>query len=285
MSQAVPYGPKPWQQGTWDYRAATNFACGGLGAGLVVAAAVSGLDGPALAWPMLIGLAIVGCGLTAVFLELGRPLRAANVIRNPRTSWMTREALVAPLLFASGIAAAATGRMALAALAAVLALVFVWCQGRMLRAARGIPAWRAAELPALFVTTSLAEGLGLWLAIAAFLDAASMRVAGLLALAVVARLVVYRIYRRSVNDGLAPGAAKALEAAGRELLIVGTIVVLVLLALAVAVSPAGLSRWLALGAGLAAAVAGVRMKASLVLRAGYTQGFALPVLPVRGVRL
>ena len=102
MRDALPYGTRPWPQTFWDARAATNFVCGGLGAGLVVATVASGAQGPARVLPLLLGLGIVACGLASVFAELGRPLRAANVVRNPRTSWMTREALVAPLLFAAG---------------------------------------------------------------------------------------------------------------------------------------------------------------------------------------
>ncbi len=57
-------------------------------------------------WLILAGLALVGLGLFCVSLELGRPLRALNVIRNPRTSWMAREAWVAGALFPAGLAAA-----------------------------------------------------------------------------------------------------------------------------------------------------------------------------------
>jgi phenylacetyl-CoA:acceptor oxidoreductase subunit 2 len=37
-------------------------------------------------------------------------------------------------------------------------------------------------------------------------------------------------------------------------------------------------------AGLAAVVSGAWVKATLVLRAGFNQGFALPHMPVRGAR-
>ena len=41
--------------------------------------------------------------------------------------------------------------------------------------------------------------------------------------------------------------------------------------------------WLAAVAGLLAAAAGAWFKSTLMLRAGYNQGFALPHMPVRGV--
>jgi phenylacetyl-CoA:acceptor oxidoreductase subunit 2 len=89
MSRGDPsYGPNPWQQAHWDVRAAANFVCGGMGGGLVVAAALSGARGTALAAPMLAGTALVALGLASVFAELGRPLRAARPRdRRWRTAW------------------------------------------------------------------------------------------------------------------------------------------------------------------------------------------------------
>jgi phenylacetyl-CoA:acceptor oxidoreductase subunit 2 len=94
----MSYGPNPWQQTNWDWRAAGNFVCGGAGGGLIVFAALSGAQGLALTVLLLGGMALVGTGLLCVWLELGRPLRALHVFFNPRTSWMTREAFAATLL-------------------------------------------------------------------------------------------------------------------------------------------------------------------------------------------
>jgi phenylacetyl-CoA:acceptor oxidoreductase subunit 2 len=280
MSASTGYGPAPAPQTFWDGRAAANFTCGGLGAGLVIAAALSGATGLALAVPLGLGLAIIACGLAAVFAELGRPWRAAGVVRNPMHSWMTREALLAPLLVAAGLGAMA-GYVP-AAVAAVLALAFVFCQGRMLRAARGIPAWRAPAIPWLFVATGLAEGLGLWLVVAAFQMQRSSTVAGVLAVAAVARLVAFSHYRRDL-DGLAVAAARALDRAGRVLLHGGTLGVLALL-VAAAAAPDGWAPAVLACAGLLALLAGLATKLAILRRAAYTQGFTLPALPVRGTR-
>ncbi|MDE2300286.1 MAG: dimethyl sulfoxide reductase anchor subunit, partial [Burkholderiales bacterium] len=137
----MSYGPAPWQQTQWDLRAAANFVCGGAGSGLIVFAAASGARGLALALLLLGGVALVGTGLLCVWLEIGRPLRALHVLFNPRTSWMTREAFVAMLLVPVALAAAA-GLPAFIWPAAALALAFVYCQSRILRAAKGIPTWR-----------------------------------------------------------------------------------------------------------------------------------------------
>ena len=53
----------------------------------------------------LAGLALVALGLIAVWLEIGRPLRALNVLFHLRRSWMSREALAAVLLFPLGLLA------------------------------------------------------------------------------------------------------------------------------------------------------------------------------------
>ncbi|HEX4885848.1 MAG TPA: DmsC/YnfH family molybdoenzyme membrane anchor subunit [Casimicrobiaceae bacterium] len=283
MSTPASYGPAPWRQSFWDGRAAANFTCGGLGAGLVVAAALSGLGGLALAVPLLVGLAVVACGLACVFAELGRPLRAANVVRNPRTSWMAREALVAPLLFACGVAAVFV-HPAFAWPAALLAAAFAYCQGRMIQAARGIPAWRSAQTPWLFVATALAEGCGAWLALAPFLGASSARVGAALAAAVVVRFAVLARYRQAVRDGAPADAQRALDRAGRTVLHVGTLAALALLVVAAAASPYPWARWIAALAGVAAAGSGVAMKLAILRGAAYTQGVRLPHLPVRGTR-
>ena len=126
-------------------------------------AALAGAQGTALAALMLAGLALVGAGLFCVSLELGRPLRALNVFRNPWTSWMGREAWTSMLLFPAGLAAA-WGVPGFAWVAAAFALVFVYCQARLLQAAKGIPAWREPLLVPLLVTTGLVEGGGLFFA-------------------------------------------------------------------------------------------------------------------------
>ena len=152
----MTYGPNPWQQTSWDWRAAGNFIGGGAGSGLIVFSVLSGAQGTPLAALLLAGLALVSAGLVCVWLEIGRPLRALHVFINPRSSWMSREALVAPLLFALALGAI-MGLRSFAPLAALAAIGFVYCQGRLLQAAKGIPAWREPMLAALIVVTGLAS--------------------------------------------------------------------------------------------------------------------------------
>ncbi|MEP7182908.1 MAG: DmsC/YnfH family molybdoenzyme membrane anchor subunit [Betaproteobacteria bacterium] len=275
-----PSGPAPWQQTSWDWRAAGNFIGGGVGSGLVVFAAVSGAHGAALAVPMLLGLALVGLGLFCVSLELGRPLRALRVLRNPRTSWMAREAWTSALLFPVGLAAAA-GVPACAEIAGALALVFVYCQARLLQAAKGIPAWREPLLVPLAVVTGLAEGAGLFIVVALLYGGATPLLLIAFGALLIARVLLWLAYRRRLAGKTAAGASAALDRAGVVLQVAGTAVPLVLAAIAGFVA-GGAVLPLVVAAGLLAAFAGAYVKFTLITRAGFNQGFALAHAPVRG---
>jgi phenylacetyl-CoA:acceptor oxidoreductase 26-kDa subunit len=280
----MSFGPNPWQQTSWDARAAGNFIGGGAGAGLIVFAALSGAQGPALTGMMLGGLALVGAGLFCVFLELGRPWRAINVLFNPRTSWMSREAFTAALLFPVGLGAAASVSPCIP-IAAVLAVVFVFCQGRMLQAAKGIPAWREPLLVPLIVTTGLTEGGGVFFLTAPLHGAATEPLTAAFGVLVIARVLVWLAYRRRLDGKLAPVAKAALDRAGRVLQLAGTLVPLLLIvAIAVDIVVGEQILVAAAAAGLAALLAGAYVKLTLVTRAGFNQGFALSHLPVRGAR-
>jgi phenylacetyl-CoA:acceptor oxidoreductase subunit 2 len=278
----MSFGPAPWQQTNWDARAAGNFIGGGAGAGLIIFATLSGVAGPALSALLLGGLALVGAGLLCVWLELGRPLRAFNVFLNARTSWMSREALAATLLFVVGVVAAAAmpdWRWA----AAALALAFVYCQARMLQAAKGIPAWREPLLVPLLVTTGLAEGGGLFFVTATLHGSGTQSLLIVFGALLIARSLVWLAYRRRRLAATAPPkAAAALDRAGWVLQFAGTLAPLALIA--VDAIAAGQTPIIAALAGVLAVLSGAYVKYSLVTPAGFNQGFALAHLPVRGAR-
>lgn len=270
----MSYGPNPWLQPHWDWRAAANFMCGGAGSGLIVAAVLFGRSPLALA----AGAALVGLGLLAVWFEIGRPARAINVMLNPRTSWMSREALVAALLFAS-VAGALAGFAAAGALAALLALVFVTCQALIIQAARGIPAWREPRIVPLLVLSGLAEGLGLWLAAAGPAPRAAWIV---LALLLAARAAAWSAWRRRV--AAAPRAMARIDGDGQAFG-AASMAALAIAAVFAAGMPGGAAgALLQLAAGVLAFAGGAWFKFALITRAAFNQGFALPQWPVRGVR-
>jgi phenylacetyl-CoA:acceptor oxidoreductase 26-kDa subunit len=276
------FGPKPWHQSNWDFRAALNFIFGGAGAGLLVIVAFSGLAGDALRAEIVLGMALIGAGLISVWFEIGRPLRALNVGFNPFTSWMTRESFAAGAVFALGLSAAWLGSQALAQAAALAALVFVYCQGRMLRAAKGIPAWRVPALTWLNFTTALAEGAGLFVVLATLFDTPVKGVLAYFLLALLARGLAWSIYRGSMAKSAARPALAALDRAGKILIQFGTIAPLALLLLGLFATD--IARGALLLAGVGALATGWQFKFVLITRAAYNQGFALPHLPVRGTR-
>jgi phenylacetyl-CoA:acceptor oxidoreductase subunit 2 len=258
---------------------------GGAGGGLIVLTALAGVEGAARAVLLLSGLALIGAGLLAVWHELGRPRRALNVFVHARTSWMSRESIAATLLVPATLGAAA-GVTACGWASAVLAAAFVVCQARMLQASRGIPAWREPLVVPLLVVTALAEGAGIFVAVSTLLPigtAGSTLALGALALL---RMVAWLVYRRAVARTAFAPALRALDHAGRALHWVGTLVPLGLIVLAtsglIGKGPSGV---LLACAGVAVVAAGAFMKYVLVLRAGFTQGFALAHRPVRGVRV
>jgi phenylacetyl-CoA:acceptor oxidoreductase subunit 2 len=205
-----------------------------------------------------------------------------NVGFNPFTSWMTRESFAAGLVFVLGLAAAWLGSQPLAQAAALAALVFVYCQGRMLRAAKGIPTWRVPALTWLVFTTALAEGAGLFVALVALFDTPARGALGYFSLALIARALAWSIYRGGAVKSVVRAAMTVLDRAGKILTQFGTIAPLALLLLGL--FAADIARVVVLLAGIAALVTGWQFKFVLITRAAYNQGFALPHLPVRGTR-
>jgi phenylacetyl-CoA:acceptor oxidoreductase subunit 2 len=247
----------------WDARAAANFIFGGTGSGLLVATAFVPSSRPIV---VVVALALIAAGLAAVWLEIGRKLRAVHVFFNPFTSWMTRESFAAVLVFVLGGSFVVFGGKPLLYGAGLAAAAFLYCQARILHAAKGIPAWREPRIVALIVWTGLAEGAG----VALFFSVASVQFA-LFAGAMAARMLTWWRYHEAVKSA-------ALAAPGRALLWLGTALPLLLLL------PGDALPWAAPLGGACALAAGWWLKFALVTRASLKQDFSLPHLPVRGAR-
>jgi phenylacetyl-CoA:acceptor oxidoreductase 26-kDa subunit len=275
---------KTGRQSNWDWRASGNFIGGGTGSGLLLFSAfVAGSDVAYL--PLgLAALVLIGLGLFCVWLEIGRPFRAINVFRHAQTSWMTRESMVAPLLFGSGALAVWTGALPWIWLTAVLAVVFLYCQARMIQASKGIPAWRTPRIVPLFMVTGLTEGAGL-LTLALALSGAVPQMssmAGVLVLLLVARALVWRSYRNELKDAGTPERTLAvLNGIDLPLVKIGHWAAILLVALAL-VFPALGGAWLAGLAGLLALASGWLLKYTVIVHASFRQGYALARVPVRG---
>ena len=293
--EAEPVGlaaVSPKLQKNWDWRAAANFTFGGTGTGLFAAAMVAGLFAPVVWLAVFFGLAFTGAGLFCVWLEIGRPWRFLNVFRNPRTSWMSREAIAAIPFFGLGGLSWLLGAPALGWLAAACGLFFLYCQARILRAAKGIPAWRQPGIVPLIVATGLTEGVGLWTVAATLwgavagvapapLTAAALALAVLIGL----RALAWRNYRAALGNTGAPTPVFAILDSPRAALFALPQAGLAALALLAPVVPAGLGAPLLALAGLGAALSGWLFKYTLITKAAYNQGYALERMPARGAGL
>jgi phenylacetyl-CoA:acceptor oxidoreductase subunit 1 len=278
-------GVEPTQQKHWDWKAAGNFICGGMGSGLFLFTAAASLRYRELASLGLVALGLVGLGLFLVLLKIGRPLRSIYVLRQPQRSWMAREAWIAAALFPLAGLALWSRLPALLVIAAVIAVLFLCSQAMILKEAKGIPAWRTLWIVPLVVVTGLAEGSGLFLAAVAQIAPPNLLVQLAAAIAVALMAVrgwIWRSYQTALESEGAPSRTLAALNDFRpwfffsglalpSALIVSGIVLTAMEAILFTV------------AGVCIAAAGAALKFIVVTRAGFNQGFALAHTPVRGV--
>jgi phenylacetyl-CoA:acceptor oxidoreductase subunit 1 len=283
-NQARSRGVEPWHQPHWNWKAAGNFLCGGVGTGLFAVAAVAALDGQSFATPALIALALVAFGLFLLIFKIGRPLRSIYVLRQPQRSWMSREAWVAGIFLPLALLAVWFENRALVVVAAAFGLLFLYSQSMILKEAKGIPAWRIPQIVPLIIVTGLSEGAGLFLILPPWLPELTPLAAPVAAamLAVVAgRGLAWRNYSTALRSVGAPTRTfAALDAYQPWFFAFGLAVPAVTVALGFVV--VNIDTILFAIGGLSAFGAGWALKIILVTRAGYNQGFALNRTPVRG---
>lgn len=277
-------GVEPWHQPHWNWKAAGNFLCGGAGTGLLAVAAVAALDGVSFAAPALLAMAMVAFGLFLLIFKIGRPLRAIYVLRQPQRSWMSREAWVAAFFFPLALLAVWSGNGALVGIAAASGLLFLYCQGMMLKEAKGIPAWRTPLIAPLIVVTGLTEGVGLFLVMLPLLPElapVATPVAAAMLVLVAARGLAWMTYSTDLRKAGAPTRTfEVLDAYRPWFLAFGLAVPAIAVTFGFIVTTSA-AQLFAL-AGFSAFAAGWALKFILVTRAGYNQGFALDHTPVRG---
>ncbi|GMV03607.1 MAG: 4Fe-4S binding protein [Burkholderiaceae bacterium] len=273
----------------WDWRAAMNWMFGGVGTGLAIATGIAAWAGalPASRAPILYAASavLVAIGLFFVFLKIGRQLRFWRAATRWQSSWMTRELYAALVFFPSVLASLLAPGPLPFALASIAAAAFLGCQAKILHLARGIPAWRAPLVPWMIAISGLFEGwAGLVLGTAAPgaglpMTGPAMAAAG----AVLAALnaLLWRTYVRAARaQGVPPLARRVLDRFTPSLHLLGHLVPLAL-AVAAWLAPVAATPLLAVGA-VAAIAGGASWKFTLIVRAGYTQGFDLPRMPQRG---
>ncbi|MCC5993084.1 MAG: dimethyl sulfoxide reductase anchor subunit [Rhodobacteraceae bacterium] len=153
----------------------------GLGFGLLVWLGV-GLRAPTgLAAFILFGLGygLAGVGLIAAAFHLGHPERALKAMTQWRTSWLSREAVLAAAALiimaphAAGSVFRATPLPVFGALGAALALATIIATAMIYAQIRAVPRWHHWSTPPVFVLAALAGGavLAAQLTLAAWLMA------------------------------------------------------------------------------------------------------------------
>jgi phenylacetyl-CoA:acceptor oxidoreductase subunit 1 len=277
-------GVEPWHQKHWDWKASGNFLCGGAGVGLFSFATIVGLNGISILAPGLTALALIACGLTMLMFKIGRPLRFIYVLRQPQRSWMSREAWIAGLLFPFALFALWSNHPSFLVPAAILGLLFLFCQGMILEQSKGIPAWRTPRVIAFIMATGLAEGCGLFLLLAAFLAnlgyAAEPFAIVLVALAATRAWTWRRYFNALEIEGAPTRTLEIFMACRGWFMAAGLVLPVALVALGLVLTAADTA--LFAFAGLAVFVTGWTIKFILITRAAYNQGFALPHTPIRG---
>jgi DMSO reductase anchor subunit len=270
----------PQRQMLWGWPAVANAVLGGLGAGwYAIALVAAGLGrSPAVTVASWAAPALVLAGFAAVATEAGRPRRGLRVLRQVRTSWMSRELALGGAFSLLVVLDLALQLWWCRALGLVAALLLAMAQGFILRHARGVTAWDVPLMPALFLLSALLSGGGAWLAVETLggRPVGPGRLCALLALVVVgfAAWIRYlnwssdRRFVRAVAPLQARRASVAIEQCGY-----GVPLVLGLLALAL---PGAAVPLLPL-AGLALVAGQVAAKAGLILRAGQLRPIALHI--------
>lgn len=121
-------------------------------------------------WALGLGLALVSTGLLASTFHLGHPERAWRALSQWRSSWLSREGVLALLTFLpAGILGigwvcleSSSGFFVLMGLlTALLALVTVYCTSMIYASLKTVARWHDPKVPALYLLFSLSGG-ALW---------------------------------------------------------------------------------------------------------------------------
>jgi len=186
----------------------------GAGYGLLIWLALARLTG---AWEMsplvavvacLVALALVTAGLLSSTFHLGHPERAWRAMTQWRSSWLSREGVVAVLTYPAALLftagwfwnPVAGSIMSFAAAATiVLSLVTVYCTSMIYASLKTIPRWSNGFVPPIYVLFALASG-GLLFAVAlSAAGSASMATIVLLVLVLLGAWLVNLYYWRFID--------------------------------------------------------------------------------------
>jgi len=141
----------------------------GLGYGLAAMLGLGQLDPSATATKAahIVALLLIAGGLSSSTLHLGNPQRAWRAFSQWRSSWLSREGVMAVLTFiplaVNAIASLWSGRYSPlpGILGALLCGITVYCTAMIYASLRSVQAWNTAWTPACYLAFALAGGLTL----------------------------------------------------------------------------------------------------------------------------
>jgi len=198
----------------------------GLGYGLAALMGVGLFDPAALGTKFghVLALMLIGGGLVSSTLHLGNPQRAWRALSQWKTSWLSREGVMAIVTFIpltiSAYAAIFMDRYLIlpGVIGAVLCAVTVYCTAMIYGSLKTVQMWSQRLTPAVYLLLSLAGGATLGTIFAATGAASVTMLAGLAILALVAAWLVKRRWRiegRALAPLSTPESATGLGTIGK----------------------------------------------------------------------
>lgn len=167
----------------------------GLGFGLAMVMGAGLLPVPSMFWWMVqhgLAIGLVAAGITASTFHLGHPERAWRALSQWRTSWLSREGVLAGVTLALMSAWAADGlyhqtpRPWLGAVVAASALATVWATAMIYASLKTVARWHHPLTPFMFAANAFGGGLVL----AAALNSLAQGLVSILALYAVVGLII-----------------------------------------------------------------------------------------------
>ena len=205
----------------------------GAGYGLLIWLALARLSG---AWDLsplvaviacLVALALITAGLLSSTFHLGHPERAWRAMTQWRSSWLSREGVVAVLTYPAALLFTAgwfwdpvAGSIMSAAAAAtiVLSLLTVYCTSMIYASLKTIPRWSNGFVPPIYLLFALASGGLLFAVTLSAAGSASMATIILLVLVLLGAWLLSLYYWRFIDTQKVEsdsGTATGLSSLGR----------------------------------------------------------------------
>ena len=202
----------------------------GAGYGLLVWLAVFGVLGLAPITPefglagFVLALGLISTGLLSSTFHLGRPKRAWRAVTQWRSSWLSREGVMALVTYLPAGALAigwvffgsVSGAYVLAAILTVVgALLTVWCTGMIYASLKPISAWHQPLVAPLYLMLGLSTGAVLFDLLLCIWGAASGLTAALAVVLLATSLGMKRAYWKAIDQGDTPYSAERATGLGQ----------------------------------------------------------------------